>query len=144
MSCVNMKLARKFCHFDQFRIKWIVLTCFVGLSMTWTVSTSVFLIMAFSYFRILNTGVRHNRTGINMKALRTCATHLIVYVVYEVVALVIIVSLRFPSLSPDIKKLCSILFIIVPPAINPIIYGLISKELRASIIKQFSMRISLK
>uniref|UniRef100_A0A674P3W4 Olfactory receptor 10G6-like n=1 Tax=Takifugu rubripes TaxID=31033 RepID=A0A674P3W4_TAKRU len=111
-----------------------------GLSMTWTLSTSVFLIIALSYFRILNAGVKHNRTGINSKALRTCATHLVVYVVYEVATLVIIVSLRFPSLSPNVKKFCSILFIVVPPAVNPVIYGLVSKELRASIIKQLSTK----
>uniref|UniRef100_H2RYG7 Olfactory receptor 10G6-like n=1 Tax=Takifugu rubripes TaxID=31033 RepID=H2RYG7_TAKRU len=102
--------------------------------------TSVFLIIALSYFRILNAGVKHNRTGINSKALRTCATHLVVYVVYEVATLVIIVSLRFPSLSPNVKKFCSILFIVVPPAVNPVIYGLVSKELRASIIKQLSTK----
>ncbi|TWW74567.1 Olfactory receptor 10G6 [Takifugu flavidus] len=111
-----------------------------GLSMTWTLSTSVFLIIALSYFRILNAGVKHDRTGINSKALRTCATHLVVYVVYEVATLVIIVSLRFPSLSPNVKKFCSILFIVVPPAVNPVIYGLVSKELRASIIKQLSTK----
>lgn len=112
--------------------------------MTWMLSTSVFLIVAFSYFRILNAGVKHGRTGINTKAFRTCATHLVVYVIYEVASLVIIVSRRFPSLSPNINKFLSILFIVVPPAVNPVIYGLLSKELRTSIIKQFGARVAHK
>lgn len=107
-------------------------------------STSVFLIVAFSYFQILNTGVRHSRTGINSKALRTCVTHLVVYVVYEVATMVIIITGRFPSLSPNIKKFCSILFIVVPPAVNPVVYGLISTELRTSIIKQFGPKVAHK
>ncbi|XP_029704379.1 olfactory receptor 52E4-like [Takifugu rubripes] len=113
-----------------------------GLTLTWTLSTSVFLIIAFSYMRILRAGIKRDKKGftVNTKPLRTCATHLVVYLFYRIAALIIIVSLRFPSLSPNVKKFCSILFIVVPPAINPVIYGLISKELRASIIKQLSTR----
>lgn len=118
----------------------------LGLSMTWTLSTSTFLIIAFSYIRILQATVKRGRTSVTIhnKAFRTCATHLLVYVVYEIASLVIIVSRRFPSLSPNIKKFCSILFVIVPPAINPMIYGLISKELRGSISKRLSTPISQK
>ncbi|CAF92161.1 unnamed protein product, partial [Tetraodon nigroviridis] len=114
------------------------------LSMTWTMSTSVFSIIAFSYIRILNAVVRHGRGSINNKALRTCATHLVVYVVYEVTTLVIVVSHRFPSLSPNTIKFLSILYIVIPPAINPVIYGLVNQELRTSIIKQFNAKVAHK
>lgn len=108
--------------------------------MTWTLSTSVFLLIAFSYARILHSAIRRDRTGftVNTKALRICATHLVVYLFYRISTLIIIVSIRFPSLTQNMRKFCSILFIIVPPAINPVIYGLISKELRTSIIRQLS------
>uniref|UniRef100_H3CIE4 G-protein coupled receptors family 1 profile domain-containing protein n=1 Tax=Tetraodon nigroviridis TaxID=99883 RepID=H3CIE4_TETNG len=113
-----------------------------GLTLTWTQSTSIFLVIAFSYMRILQAGIRRDKTGftVNMKALRTCVTHLVVYLLYIIASLIIIVTVRFPSLTPNVKKFCSILFIVVPPAINPVIYGLISKELRNSIIKQFRTR----
>ncbi|XP_029303899.1 olfactory receptor 2K2-like [Cottoperca gobio] len=108
-----------------------------GLSMTWFLNTSIFLIIAFSYFRILHASVKQGRTdsSVRSKAFQTCASHLVVYVLYQIASVVIIVSQRFPSLSQNIRKFFSILFIIIPPAINPIIYGLVSKELRASIIK---------
>ncbi|KAL6094705.1 uncharacterized protein ACO6RY_16061 [Pungitius sinensis] len=48
-----------------------------------------------------------------------------------------VVSQRFPSLSQNIKKFVSILFIIIPPVLNPIIYGLVSKDIRANIIQHF-------
>lgn len=114
--------------------------------MTWCVSTSIFLIIAFSYFRILHASVKQGRgdSVIRSKAFQTCASHLVVYVLYEIAAMIIIVTFRFPSVSQNIKKFSSILFIIIPPAINPIIYGLVSKELRASIVKHFSIQVCHK
>lgn len=108
--------------------------------MTWTVSTGIFLIIAFSYIRILQVSLKHSiDTSIRSKAFQTCASHLVVYVLYQIASVIIIVSYRFPSVSENLKKFFSILFIIVPPAINPIIYGLVSKELRSSIIKHFTI-----
>ncbi|XP_034463324.1 olfactory receptor 2K2-like [Hippoglossus hippoglossus] len=108
-----------------------------GLSMSWTLSTGMFVIIAFSYFRILHASVKRGRADSRVcsKAFQTCASHLVVYVLYEIASLTIIVSHRMTSLSHNIKKFISILFIIIPPAINPIIYGLVSKELRASFFK---------
>ncbi|KAM4726134.1 olfactory receptor 2K2-like [Anableps anableps] len=113
-----------------------------GLSMTWSVSTGMFIIIAYSYIRILTAAFKQGRTdgSIRTKAFQTCTSHLVIYVFYEIASLIIIVSYRFPSASQNMKKFLSILFIIVPPAINPIIYGLVSKDLRASIIKHFSTK----
>ncbi|XP_030602021.1 olfactory receptor 51E1-like [Archocentrus centrarchus] len=113
-----------------------------GLSMTWTLSTGVFLIVAFSYIRILRVSLKLDR--VCSKAFQTCASHLIVYVVYQIAVLIIVVSYRFPSTSPNLKKFFSMVFIIIPPAINPIIYGLITKDLRSSIFKQFTTQVCHK
>uniref|UniRef100_A0A3B5PXT5 G-protein coupled receptors family 1 profile domain-containing protein n=1 Tax=Xiphophorus maculatus TaxID=8083 RepID=A0A3B5PXT5_XIPMA len=69
------------------------------------------------------SGLRSN-SSVHRKALQTCVPHLVVYVLYQIASVIIIVSLRFPSVSQNIRKFFSILFIIVPPALNPIIYGL--------------------
>ncbi|XP_069366351.1 olfactory receptor 2C3-like [Paralichthys olivaceus] len=117
-----------------------------GLSMSWSLSTGIFVIIAFSYFRILHASVKRGRAGSRVcsKAFQTCASHLIVYVLYEISSVIIIVSHRIASLSHNIKKFFSILFIIIPPAINPIIYGLVSKELRASFINNVILQVRLK
>ncbi|XP_067113386.1 olfactory receptor 2A12-like [Osmerus mordax] len=110
-----------------------------GLCMSWTVSTGTFLIIAFCYVKILHACVKSSADrGSYSKAMQTCATHLVIYVIYEISAAIIILSHRFDSISQNIKKFCSILFIIVPPTINPIIYGLVTKELRTSILRQFT------
>uniref|UniRef100_A0A3Q0SPA8 G-protein coupled receptors family 1 profile domain-containing protein n=1 Tax=Amphilophus citrinellus TaxID=61819 RepID=A0A3Q0SPA8_AMPCI len=102
---------------------------------TASILTGIFFIIAFSYIRILHASLRRGRTdsGIRSKAFQTCASHLVVYVLYEIASLTIIVSYRFPLLSQNIKKFLSILYIIIPPAINPIIYGLASKDLRVKV-----------
>ncbi|XP_068600331.1 olfactory receptor 2K2-like, partial [Brachionichthys hirsutus] len=121
-----------------------------GLTMTWCLSTSVFLIIAFSYFRILHASGKQSRIDsnicnrINSKAFRTCVPHIVAYVLYQIATVTIIVSIRFPLLSQNIKKFFSILFIILPPAINPIIYGLVSKELRTSIVKNFRKQVKIR
>uniref|UniRef100_A0A3P9N2G9 G-protein coupled receptors family 1 profile domain-containing protein n=1 Tax=Poecilia reticulata TaxID=8081 RepID=A0A3P9N2G9_POERE len=99
----------------------------------------MFVVIAYSYIRILRASF-----NIRTKAFQTCASHLVVYVFYEIATLIIVVSYRFPSITKNITKFLSILFIIVPPAINPIIYGLVSRDLRSSIIKRFSTRTAHK
>uniref|UniRef100_A0A3P8X3S5 Olfactory receptor 52E4-like n=1 Tax=Cynoglossus semilaevis TaxID=244447 RepID=A0A3P8X3S5_CYNSE len=108
---------------------------FPGLSMSWCISSGVFVIIAFTYIKILHSSIKHGRSDftVRSKAFQTCATHLVVYVLFEISSTIIILTYRFPSASANIKKFLSILFIVVPPALNPIIYGLISRELLMSL-----------
>ncbi|XP_038137482.1 olfactory receptor-like protein OLF3 isoform X2 [Cyprinodon tularosa] len=115
-----------------------------GLAMTWSLSTVTFILIAFSYIRILSVAIKQGRTdtSLRIKAFQTCAPHIVVYVLFQIASLIVIVSYRFPSLSQDIKKFFSILIFIIPPIMNPIVYGLVSKDLRVSFIKHFSNRLT--
>uniref|UniRef100_A0A3P8S2L6 Olfactory receptor n=1 Tax=Amphiprion percula TaxID=161767 RepID=A0A3P8S2L6_AMPPE len=103
--------------------------------------TGIFLIIAFSYIRILQASLKQGQTDSNVrsKVFQTCGSHLVIYLLYEIASVIIILSYRFPSVSPNLKKFFSIMFFIVPPIINPIIYGLVSKELRSSIVKHLTI-----
>ncbi|KAM9788446.1 olfactory receptor 52D1-like [Neosynchiropus ocellatus] len=116
-----------------------------GLSMAYTLSSSVFLIIVFSYTKILQTSASHQRVEgrISRKALQTCMMHLAVYILYEIATVVIILLLRFPSVSQNVKKFLSILFVVLPTTVNPVIYGLASQELRSSIIKHITFLAEL-
>ncbi|RVE63422.1 hypothetical protein OJAV_G00135950 [Oryzias javanicus] len=107
-----------------------------GLSMTWSLSTAVFVVIAFSYIKILAATVKQGRTdsSVRSKAFHTCSSHLVVYILYQIALMIVIVSLRFPA-AKNMWKFCSIMVTIFPPAVNPIIYGLVSKELRTSILQ---------
>ncbi|XP_072230554.1 olfactory receptor 4E1-like [Leuresthes tenuis] len=80
------------------------------------------------------------RSKMNSRALQTCATHLSLYVIMFVSGAIIIILHRFPSLS-DHRKLASIMFHVVPPALNAIIYGLQIKAVRQRIFIIFTRNI---
>ncbi|XP_034746762.1 olfactory receptor 146-like [Etheostoma cragini] len=73
-------------------------------------------------------GTSKNKS-LNSKALKTCSTHLTVYLLMLVSGLANIVLHRFPQYTPY-RKLSVILFHIIPGSLNPLIYGLQSKEIR--------------
>ncbi|XP_051250729.1 olfactory receptor 8B4-like [Dicentrarchus labrax] len=66
-------------------------------------------------------------------------SHLAVYIIMFVSGFIIIILHRFPNLS-DYRKLASILFHVVPPAMNAIIYGLQIKVVRQKIFIMFSRK----
>ncbi|KAJ8342653.1 hypothetical protein SKAU_G00325810 [Synaphobranchus kaupii] len=50
---------------------------------------------------------------------------------------IIVATYKIQEISPDAKKFCAILFIIVPPTVNPIIYDIAMKDIRTNIVKFF-------
>ncbi|KAM9332729.1 olfactory receptor 2A7-like [Pholidichthys leucotaenia] len=117
-----------------------------GLLTFWAVNAVIFLLIAFSYIRIFHASLKqgHSDSGTRSRAFQTCAPHLVVYSLFEIASVIIVISHRFPSLTQNVKKFFSILFIIVPPTINPFIYGLVSKDLRSSIINHLTARVHPK
>uniref|UniRef100_A0A4W5LJQ8 G-protein coupled receptors family 1 profile domain-containing protein n=1 Tax=Hucho hucho TaxID=62062 RepID=A0A4W5LJQ8_9TELE len=121
------------------------LACVIGCCFFNLVFSSSFLIIFFCYTKILSACLmRKSDKASRSKALQTCASHLVIYLIYEIVSLIIILSNRFPQVPMNIKKFCTILIFIVPPLINPIIYGFVTKELRTSIIKLLKTRVAPK
>ncbi|XP_058483805.1 olfactory receptor 10H1-like [Solea solea] len=95
--------------------------------------------VALTYLRIAAVCLSGRNATLNGRALQTCATHLAVYVIMLVSGSVIIILHRFPLLS-DQRKLASIMFHVVPPALNAIIYGLQIKVVRQKIFIMFSSK----
>ncbi|XP_053187230.1 olfactory receptor 5B17-like [Scomber japonicus] len=97
-----------------------------------TMSASLCAVLI-TYLRIAIVCLSSKNKALNSKALQTCATHLVVYIILLVSGFVIIVLHRFPSLS-DKRKLASVMFHVVPPTVNAVIYGLQIKALRQKIM----------
>ncbi|XP_035290975.1 olfactory receptor 52K2-like [Anguilla anguilla] len=110
----------------------------------WFLRSGCFLIIAFSYAKILQTCVIKREKNSRSKAIQTCASHLTIYILFEVSGFIIVLAYRLQEISPNARKFCAIITFIVPPTINPIIYGIATTDIRTSIVKLFKSTVSPK
>lgn len=85
--------------------------------------------IAITYIKITVVCLASKSKTLNKRALTTCSTHLIVYLIMLLSGNIVIILHRFPAVS-DYRKLVALLFFIVPSLLNPVIYGLQCTELR--------------
>lgn len=98
----------------------------------------------YSYGHILQICLTATRKS-KMKALKTCTPHLFAILNYSVGCFFEIVQSRFDTsyLPFETQIFMSIYFLIFPPILNPIIYGLSVHALRANISKLFRSKNKL-
>nr|AEA11097.1 odorant receptor [Larimichthys crocea] len=113
-----------------------------GLTFTVVLLTSSIGTMVLTYTNITVVCLTGKNKSLNSKALRTCSTHLVVYLIMVFNGMSNIALHRFPQYS-DYRRLCSILFHIVPGSLNPIIYGVQSKEMKKFFLKLFKSKNTL-
>ncbi|XP_011482185.3 olfactory receptor 56A4 [Oryzias latipes] len=107
----------------------VVINNIYGLTFTVVLFSSSIGSTVLTYTSISVVCLTSKNKSLNRKALKTCSTHLFVYMVMISCGLLNIVLHRFPEYS-DQRKLIVILFHIIPGSLNPIIYGLQSKEVQ--------------
>nr|XP_023694627.1 olfactory receptor 7G1-like [Paramormyrops kingsleyae] len=95
----------------------------------------------FTYIHILITCFRNRSVESNGKAMHTCATHLLVFLIYEFSGFVIVLCYRIPSMPPSLQKFMAMSFFVIPPCINPIIYGVKTKEIKRKLKLVFANKI---
>ncbi|XP_047463573.1 olfactory receptor 52D1-like [Mugil cephalus] len=108
-----------------------------GLSYTVVLLGSSLGSIVLTYLRIAMVCLSSRNKSVNSRALQTCATHLAMYIIMIVSGSIIIILHRFPQLSAH-RKLASIMFHVVPPTMNAIIYGLQIKTVREKILILFT------
>ncbi|XP_061072283.1 olfactory receptor 52D1-like [Conger conger] len=91
----------------------------------------------FTYLQILYACFKSKRPDTKSKAVQTCATHLTVFLLLECLGLFTIISYRIKHLSPHSRRMIGVSTLIFPPTLNPIIYGLKTKEIRQRITLPF-------
>ncbi|XP_068436693.1 olfactory receptor-like protein COR5 [Clinocottus analis] len=90
--------------------------------------------VALTYLKIAVVCLRSRSKSLNSKALQTCASHLAAYLVMLVASFTPMIIHRRPDWA-DSGKVASVLFHVVPPVLNPVIYGMQCKELRLRIFR---------
>ncbi|XP_041807801.1 olfactory receptor 52N2-like [Chelmon rostratus] len=89
-----------------------------------------------TYLRVAIVCLSSKNKVLNSRALQTCATHLAVYLIMLVASFTPMIMHRRPEWANS-GKVASVLFHVIPPALNPIIYGLQCKELRQKVVSVF-------
>nr|XP_023662930.1 olfactory receptor 24-like [Paramormyrops kingsleyae] len=101
-----------------------------------------FQIIIISYVLIIRTCVRSQAE--RNKFMETCLPHLIIMGILVASATLDFMSARLTSdtsLQP-LRNSLSIMYLIVPPILNPVIYGLKLKQLRRIVWKRFNSKIT--
>ena len=98
-------------------------------------------LILFTYLQILIACFRSKNTDTRSKAMQTCATHLVVFLLFECLGLFTVISYRIKNLSPALTKFIGVSTLIFPPTLNPIIYGINTKELRKRAIMLFKKNV---
>ncbi|XP_061073472.1 olfactory receptor 52E4-like [Conger conger] len=112
-----------------------------GLFFTVVLFASSMGSIAITYFRIGIVCWTRKSKELNSKALQTCASHLVLYLIMLWTGFLTIILHRFPN-NPFLRKLAYILFHVVPANLNPIIYGLQTKTLREKIVQIFKTKVT--
>ncbi|XP_049893828.1 olfactory receptor 146-like [Epinephelus moara] len=110
-----------------------------GLTFTVVLLSSSIGTMVLTYTKITVVCLMSKNKSLNSKALKTCSTHLFVYLIMFFSGMVCIILHRFPHHS-DYRKLAAILFHIIPGGLNPMIYGVQSKEIRKFLSQLFQSK----
>ncbi|XP_077317146.1 olfactory receptor 6N1-like [Lithobates pipiens] len=124
-----LKLSCSSTHFTETAIS----TLATGLIFT------SFLLTVLSYIFIISTILKIPSTTGRKKAFSTCASHLTVVIIYygTITAMYMQPMSRF---SLDTNKVLSLLYTVVTPLLNPIIYSLRNQVIRHSLRKFFGKK----
>uniref|UniRef100_A0AAY5ERJ9 G-protein coupled receptors family 1 profile domain-containing protein n=1 Tax=Electrophorus electricus TaxID=8005 RepID=A0AAY5ERJ9_ELEEL len=133
--CDNMSLVRLSCGGD------ITVNNIYGLVLTGFMQVVSVGVQLLSYVQILKTCLSHTQSDSKIKAINTCSAQLITFGLFEIVSTSTILSYHFQNISPNAQKLCGIMIFTIPPVVNPIIYGMNTKDIRNT-LNRFCRRFS--
>ncbi|XP_017576343.1 putative gustatory receptor clone PTE01 [Pygocentrus nattereri] len=128
--CNNPSLMKLVCEDTRVNNYYglFVMTFFVGLCL---------LIVVFTYVQILITVVVKRQSDARSKAIQTCGTHLIVFLCFQFNTFFVFIAHRFETAFPSLRRALGASAVIFPPILNPLIYGLKTKEIRENFILFF-------
>ncbi|XP_066843150.1 olfactory receptor 14C36-like [Anser cygnoides] len=99
-----------------------------------SLASGCFVFILFSYMEIIRSVLRMPSEPGRHKAFSTCLPHLVVISICSCTGM--FVYLKPPSISsPTLDLVVTVLYSVVPPAVNPLIYSMRNKELKDALTK---------
>uniref|UniRef100_A0A8B9QXS0 Olfactory receptor n=1 Tax=Anas platyrhynchos TaxID=8839 RepID=A0A8B9QXS0_ANAPL len=143
--CQGNALDQFFCEIPQI----LKLSCSdvylreVGLVLiSLSLASGCFIFILFSYAQIIRSVLRIPSKQGQHKAFSTCFPHLAVVSIFSSTAL--FAYLKPPSISsPSLNLVVTVLYSVVPPAVNPVIYSMRNQELKDA-LKKLSQPVVLQ
>ncbi|RMB97560.1 hypothetical protein DUI87_25924 [Hirundo rustica rustica] len=130
--CLGNALGQFFCeipHILKFSCSKSFIKEFGFIVFSISLGLGCFVFIVFSYVQIFRAVLR---IPSEHKAFSTCLPHLAVLSLFLITAM--FVYLKPPSISfPSLDLAVSVLYSVVPPALNPLIYSLRNQELKAAV-----------
>ncbi|XP_065265789.1 olfactory receptor 52P1-like [Emys orbicularis] len=107
-----------------------------GLVVAFVVIGLDLMLVALSYGLIIRAVLRISSKKAHQKALNTCTAHICVMLISCTLSLFSTLTHRFgQGIAPHVHIILANLYFLVPPMLNPIIYGVKTKELRDKVGK---------
>lgn len=99
-----------------------------------------FLFILWSYIYIIRSCLSSKKD--HQKFMQTCLPHLISLVIFSATVLLDVMYMRFgeANVSPHFNNFMSIEFLLIPPLVNPLIYGFKLTHVRNRIMTSMSMK----
>ncbi|XP_039893798.1 olfactory receptor 146-like [Simochromis diagramma] len=112
----------------------VVINNIYGITFTVALYVGSIGAMVLSYTSIAVVCLTSKNKSLNSKALKTCSTHLVVYLILTLSGMALITLHRFPQYT-EYRKISALLCYMIPGSLNPIIYGVQSKDLQKALLK---------
>ncbi|XP_076969904.1 olfactory receptor 52H1-like [Tamandua tetradactyla] len=121
----------------------ISINIWYGFGVPLMILISDVIFIAVSYTFILRAVFQLSSHGARQKALSTCGSHICVILMFYTPAFFSILAHRFGHSVPQhLLILFANLYVTIPPALNPIVYGVKTKQIQDKFILLFSLKMT--
>ncbi|XP_008828791.1 olfactory receptor 52K1-like [Nannospalax galili] len=113
-----------------------------GISVALSVTIMDLWLIAMSYVKIIQVVFQLSSKNAHSKVLGTCAAHVCVILVLYTPALFSFLTQRIgKNVPPSVHIILATVYLLVPPAVNPLVYGVKTKQVRDRVLGLFSINM---